>query len=250
MVCDFTLEHYKECLESAMDKGYRIGPVCDYEKLGDKYILLRHDVDFCLDYAYEMAMVDADMDISSTFYVMLQSTTYNALSPNNMELLRLIDDYEHEIGWHIDSRHSLALEYSLLESITGQKVKSFARHYMTLTPPTEQPLLIDAMDWKRLGVKYISESSRNWREGCMCNWIGKKDKLEILTHPIWWVTDSKSRWEAIDKLYDNLVFDVMVSVDEYRDIVKNYLRELGVNPNDDRIQPNRILETSRQNILS
>ena len=229
MVCGFTIEHYKECLDKARDLGYQIGPVRDYDKLGDKFILLRHDVDFCLEYAYEMAMIDTDMDISSTFYILLQSTTYNALSPNNMELLRLIDDYEHEIGWHVDSRNVLALEYALLESITGQQVKSFARHYMTLTPPVQYPLLIDAMDWKRLDVKYISESSRNWREGCMCQHIGKHDRLEILTHPIWWITDTKSRWEAIDKLYDDLVFNELFSVNEYREIVKNYLAELNVN---------------------
>jgi hypothetical protein len=42
---------------------------------------------------------------------------------------------------------------------------------MLLTPQTKFDLLIDAMDWNRLRVKYISESSRNWREGCMCHWI-------------------------------------------------------------------------------
>lgn len=60
----------------------------------------------------------------------------------------------------------------------------------------------------------------------MCQWIGKRDRLEILTLPIWWMTNSKSREEAISKLYDDLVFHVMFSVDESREIVKNYLAEL------------------------
>lgn len=43
-----------------------------------------------------------------------------------------------------------------------------------------------------------------------------------------WMTNSKSREEAISKLYDDLVFNVMFSVDESREIVKNYLAELHI----------------------
>ena len=42
-----------------------------------------------------------------------------------------------------------------------------------------------------------------------------------------WMTNSKSR-EAISKLYDDLVFNVMFSVDESREIVYNYLAELHI----------------------
>jgi intein-encoded DNA endonuclease-like protein len=55
-----------------------------------------------------------------------------------------------------------------------------------------------------------------------------RDRLEILTLPICWMTNSKSREEAISKLYDDLVFNVMFSVDESREIVKNYLAELHI----------------------
>jgi hypothetical protein len=55
-----------------------------------------------------------------------------------------------------------------------------------------------------------------------------RDRLENLTLPIWWMTNSKSREEAISKLYDDLVFNVMFSVDEPREIVKNYLAELHI----------------------
>jgi hypothetical protein len=42
------------------------------------------------------------------------------------------------------------------------------------------------------------------------------------------MTNSKSREEAISKLYDDLVFIVMFSVDESRETVKNYLAELHI----------------------
>ena len=40
------------------------------------------------------------------------------------------------------------------------------------------------------------------------------------------MTNSKSREEAISKLYDDVVFNIMFAVDESREIVKNYLAEL------------------------
>jgi hypothetical protein len=36
------------------------------------------------------------------------------------------------------------------------------------------------------GAKYISDSGARWREGCMCEHIGKHQKLIVLTHPEWW----------------------------------------------------------------
>jgi hypothetical protein len=42
------------------------------------------------------------------------------------------------------------------------------------------------------------------------------------------MTNSKSREEAISKLYDDLFFNIVFSVDEYREIVKNYLAELHI----------------------
>jgi len=53
--------------------------------------------------------------------------------------------------------------------------------------------------------------------------------LTILNLPDFrWMTKSKSREEAILKLYDDLVFNVMFSVDESREIVYNYLAELHI----------------------
>lgn len=52
--------------------------------------------------------------------------------------------------------------------------------------------------------------------------------MTILNLPdVGWMTNSKSR-EAISKRYDDLVFNVMFSVDESREIVYNYLAELHI----------------------
>src|ERR1044072_7356215 len=97
--CSFTLQHYKECIELAKDKGYSIIPVKDYDKQ-KKVILLRHDIDFSLEYAYEFANIEYDLGVCSSYYVYLHSPTYNALSPKSMEMIKAMKDMGHEIGLH------------------------------------------------------------------------------------------------------------------------------------------------------
>jgi hypothetical protein len=35
-------------------------------------------------------------------------------------------------------------------------------------------------------MKYLSDSSGIWREGCCCKHLGNHDRFQILTHPEWW----------------------------------------------------------------
>jgi hypothetical protein len=42
------------------------------------------------------------------------------------------------------------------------------------------------------------------------------------------MTNSKSKEEAISKLYVDVVFNIMFALDESREIVKNYLAELHI----------------------
>jgi hypothetical protein len=39
------------------------------------------------------------------------------------------------------------------------------------------------------------------------------------------MTQAKTRWEAISTLFDDLVLEMKFAVDEYREIVKNYLAD-------------------------
>lgn len=42
------------------------------------------------------------------------------------------------------------------------------------------------------------------------------------------MTRAKTRWEAISTLFDDLVLEMKFAVDEYREIVKNYLAEIHI----------------------
>ena len=78
--CNFSLEHYFDVL-MRLNKDHVIGSVGDYDELrkSKKFLILRHDVDFSLDYALQMAQKEAQNKIRSTYFILLHSPFYNPL---------------------------------------------------------------------------------------------------------------------------------------------------------------------------
>ena len=237
MQCDFNLQHYKECIYLAKDKGYSIIPVKDYQEQ-KKVILLRHDIDFSLEYAYELANFEYDLGICSSYYVYLHSELYNALSPKSMGMLRAMKGMGHEIGLHYDSRYDLQNENRILNDIAGDyngKMPTVTQHFPAATKAVTYYAYYFDKNGKAssknpndLPIKYISDSGRNWRSGCMCNHIGKVDKLHINTHSEWWISNSNSRMDMCDKLAENISIRNSKDIGDVRSMLHDYERDLGL----------------------
>ena len=122
---------------------------------------------------------------------MLHSSLYNATSPEGIEQIRDIHNLGHKIGLHIDTRYHLENDFHTLSLIVGERVTDWRKHLSNLTPEFIIP------EPRPKNYKYISDSGMNWREGCFCQHIGEYPKMEILTHPIWWITDFQNRFNKI-----------------------------------------------------
>lgn len=216
--CGFTTRHYFDCLFRAKDLGYKIRRVCDWNKDDEKFIILRHDIDFSLDYAHRIATYESRFGFYSSYYVYLHSNTYNALSPKNMAIIKKIAGLGHEIGLHYDERYNLDSEDSILQNIVTPKPVMTKTMHNTAWSSTK-PVFGQE--------KYISESGRNWREGCMCQHIGKEDKLYILTHPVWWIKDGSR-----DKIVHEIISDCKGNMDnvhtDIRKDLQTYCKGLGI----------------------
>lgn len=213
--CDFSLKHYINALNDCKDK-YSIGPIRDYTKLRarDQYILLRHDVDFSLDYALRMAEIEAKNNLGSTYLILLHSQHYNALSEKNSSIIKKIVDLGHDIGLHYDTRFlgdeniidEIKNEVKILENITKTKIISLAQHDVTITGKIQAELSKDFIDARQEDIAknttYISDSVQNWRNGCMCTYVNKEKKIQILTHPIWWCDEHIHRDRILEKFYE------------------------------------------------
>lgn len=98
---DFTLNGYQELLKLAISENYNI---VFYEDLGvfNKEMIIRHDIDFSLEKALEIAQLEYNMGVKSTYFVLISSPFYNLYSDANSVIIKSILGYGHKIGLHFD----------------------------------------------------------------------------------------------------------------------------------------------------
>jgi hypothetical protein len=206
MKCSFTYEHYKETLLAFVDDGYTVCGLETYARVHpERALIMRHDVDFCPGAAMKMRMIESLALIGSTFFFRTGARFYNLASANVAELVRSVANGG-EVGLHFeyDARLDptgadwlcqLNAQLSALERVTGEMASSVSLHCPTVGEDVHCELKKWLCDNKYTyaysdelfrEIKYISDSRGLWREACFCNWIGKVDRLQVLTHPIWW----------------------------------------------------------------
>ena len=198
----FTYGAYREMLHSLRQHGYSI---CTYEnwRAEKKSAILRHDIDNDIGKALQLAELERDEGVSSTYFVLVTSDFYNVFSAESGKLLRKIADCGHEIGLHFDevrypeivtpedARTHILEEAGLLGLAAGTTVKTVSMHRpskMMLAADLSIPGLINSYGQEYFkGFKYVSDSRRRWREPVEeIIASGEYDRLHILTHAIWY----------------------------------------------------------------
>jgi len=207
--CAFTHAHYKSCLEFALEDGYTFRRMKDAssDDQSGKTILMRHDEDMSLPAMCALAQIEGELGIQSTLFIRLHANNYNLLAIESYTSLTELLEMGHEIGFHyelhchpgLSSREEEIFQKSksLLESILDTSITGMSYHEPTrFLDKDEKRALPSGIEYEAYdnrfmeNYKYISDSSAHWREGCMCQHIGKEENLYILTHGFWWYNKS------------------------------------------------------------
>jgi hypothetical protein len=178
--CSFDLAHYAEILEAAKTGGYRFAPFGDAPERGDIY--LRHDVDLSLDAALQMAELEAEHDVQTTYLLMTESVFYNLASSEGAGAITRLRGLGHAVGLHamypnaeLDDRFDPIVSWhnpdpeSMSKTIPGA-INVYAEPFF------DRP-------------SYRSDSNQHWRSGCPHEELrgGGFAWLQILVHPEIWV---------------------------------------------------------------
>ena len=145
MAAEFTPAAYRELISSIVARGYEIKSFAEAEA-ARPHLILRHDIDQCLNAAARLAAVEAAEGWRASYFVLMRSELYNPFSPAGLHALEKISGGGHEIGLHLDAaihggdaealEAAAGRECATLETITGQKVSmiSFHRPAPHMTP--------------------------------------------------------------------------------------------------------------------
>lgn len=199
---NFTVNAYIELLEQVKNKFKTILYADCF--VTDSFILWRHDVDFSLNHALALARIEHQLGISATYFINIHSDFYNALAPDETEIIQTIKELGHDIGIHLDANYhdvkdTAALERALeVEILIFEKMFNSVPRAFSFHNPKATHLVYDKRYYAGLincysayfkqDVDYVSDSNGYWRFKSIQDCLGNNEvkKLQVLTHPGWW----------------------------------------------------------------
>ena len=197
----FTLSAYIAMIANLLNRGFELRGYTNLNPAAP-HLVLRHDVDFDLGAAVELATAEAEQGWCAYYFVLVRSEFYNVLSPAAGAAIARIRELGHDIGLHFDAAaHSVNAgqlaaeverECTILENICGADIGSFSLHR-----PRADMLergfevlgrlnVYDSSFFRDIG--YCSDSRGGWHHGPPLDHpsIAAKRALQLVTHPIWW----------------------------------------------------------------
>lgn len=222
----FTFDAYRKLIQLIKEKGYVVSDYQNYDN-HKKSIILRHDVDNDLKKAVEMAEVENQIGVKSTYFVLLTSKFYNPLSKADRKMIKKIQEYGHDIGLHFDEANYefdgeswdekelcklILTEAEILSKCIDSEVRVVSMHRpskQTLESNLIIPNMINSYGKTFFNdFKYVSDSRMNWREDVeVIIESGKYDKLHILTHAFWYYPEEKNISEICKNYILNANFE-------------------------------------------
>ncbi len=211
-----TLDEYKNIIK----KANRVIMVKDAINTTDG-LILRHDVDESLDFAYELYKLEKEIGVKSTYYILLTSDLYNPFSFKNKKIIREMHQNGFEIGLHFDpiaysnQKNDFLLqkfmdEIEIFEKYLEIKLYSYSMHQPSVTGTyIDYPKLINAYGSPIFDKnRYISDSSFSFRGKNIEEYIekSKNQLIQLLIHPDHLFCDGKKDYGVcFSKLLNNYI---------------------------------------------
>jgi hypothetical protein len=156
-------------------------------------------VDLHIKPAYELARLEKECGIESSFLILTNADGYNPLSQNNRVMLREMADWGFDIGLHFDPtiyptfdaaslQKHVDFEATIISDITGKPVRSISLHNPSIY--NQYPLFegyVNAYsDTLFSNENYISDSCMSFRDKDVFTFFDKPlDKpYQLLLHPL------------------------------------------------------------------
>lgn len=220
----FSYDEYKKILFAFKSRFKNIKQAKNHEE----FVILRHDVEFSLERALELAKIDFQCEVESTFFIQVYSSAYNAFSYEEIKRIKKIKDLGHEIGLHLYVSHlNVHKLESLIFEIEKQK-KIFeigldlSCNIFSYHRPPKWVLDIRADNLcnminvygpsffeyapEPVQIKYISDSMHKWSYGYPLDYFSFS-KIQLLIHPDEWTEfgsiDSSDNFKKLIKEKNN-----------------------------------------------
>jgi hypothetical protein len=211
---EYSLQTYRLVINRAKEIGCAFLPFDLEQAPAPAAVYLRHDVDYSLPLALELAKVNAEMNVRGTFFLLLRSHAYNLLSASSQVIVRQIV----ELGQH-------ASESNAIEKRLRSDFDFVCDNFPFITPvfswhnPTAELLdqtrpdneiagLINVYSNRfTAGVTYRSDSNMRHRPEEFLRLLAAPPEraLHLLFHPLIWVIGGNNMTSVLAAVWPYLI---------------------------------------------
>lgn len=202
---------YRDLIRRAQAAGWSFGSFLDPAGASARTIYLRHDVDYSLELAVELAELNAELGIAGTFFVQLRAQLYNAFEQVERERLLRLRALEQEVALHFvldpgsaPAPEELLREHELLRTLVPDATPAFSWHQPS-------PVALDAAELDEIGLvnaygrrffremPYLSDSTHRASVDALQEEVDavEGDALQLLLHPVNWIAGGSSGAEIL-----------------------------------------------------
>jgi len=240
---EFSLTGYKSLIEGLLAHGYAISSFRKADP-ASKHLIVRHDVDMCLDAAVKMATLENELGVAAHYFVLLRTELYNLFSENGLAAVEAILSLGHRVGLHFDAslytedelEEAAEWEAGCLQCVTGREVDMISFH----RPAKSLLGHVDMLANRRHAYQpkyftemaYCSDSRGRWDHGHPLDLdaVKKGQALQLLTHPIWWTsTSAESAVSRLDRFatgrHQGLRRELARNCEPYREAYKELIND-------------------------
>lgn len=233
----FNPYEYDYLIKQFKDAGYKFKK---FEKniSPSKTLILRHDIDFDIKRAYQIAQLEYDLNIQSTFFFLLRSKSYNLFENDNLGIINNIQKMGHEVSLHfdpsiyLDYKSGLISEVQIFNNLLKKDLNIISLHRPNkffLSGKSFNENISHSYEKKFFSdIEYISDSGGSFKYGHPLNSAAFKEKrsIQLLLHPIWWTTNEENSIEKLKKYLSNSNKELSNHISNNCLTWKNYLKEI------------------------
>lgn len=206
--------NYKTLLKTFIKQKYYFVDFSSIDINKNSQVILRHDIDLDIDIALEMAKIENNLNIKSTYFFLLKNDSYNLLSRSSIDSVLKIKNLGHNISLHFDmklynnSKEGLKSELKIFNQTFGEKVNMISIHRPSkdfLENPNSYFAVNNSYEDKiNKNISYFADSGGSFKYGNPTNSEAFKNNknIQLLIHPVWWINSDKSIKKTIDKVID------------------------------------------------
>lgn len=223
-VTPFSKDAYRSLIARARDEGYAFRGFLDDPGGSERSIFLRHDVDYSLRMAVELAEINRSLGVAGTFCILLRSHVYNPLSAWSIAAARRLRECGQQIALHYaaparppGSAAELAAlirsDFEVLRGSVPDLLPAFAWHNPTPALierglDLEVPGLVNLYGARFLReMAYVTDSNlrRTVAEFSDLLTGERPARLHLLLHPVIWVAGGRTMLEVLSRAWRHII---------------------------------------------